>query len=80
MNATENTSRHFFTFLSDALKSLSEIGKTVRHYPRAFLIYPQFFLLDNLFRIRYTIIQSVIPLTQSLQNRIFTLGKLTRCP
>lgn len=36
MNATENSSRHFFTFLTDALKSISEIGKTVRHYPRAF--------------------------------------------
>ena len=33
MNTTENSARHFF---ADALKSLSEIGKIVRHYPRAF--------------------------------------------
>ncbi|MDE0469934.1 MAG: ABC transporter ATP-binding protein [Candidatus Poribacteria bacterium] len=32
MNATENSSRYSF---SDPMKSLSEIGRTVRHYPRA---------------------------------------------
>lgn len=32
MNATENSSRYSF---SDTMKSLSEIGRTVRHYPRA---------------------------------------------
>ena len=36
MNGTENSSRHFSTFLTDALKSLSEAGKMVRHYLRAF--------------------------------------------
>ena len=32
MNTTENSSRYSF---SDTMKSLSEIGRTVRHYPRA---------------------------------------------